>query len=413
MKIHDKKIVQIELNQQLPKIAESNISRQYGVGLVELMVTLVIGLVVSLAIYGVLTASEGRKRTTNSINDIDQVGAYTLYQLDKNIRSAGSGFSAGSTPLGSGQIVLAATYAYGCPLRVARAGAQVLPPTSFSAPFAAVPTTVRLVPAVIINGAAPAGDDVIITMSGSAGLGESGTKFSAPATNTNLSLANHAGFRALDIALLTSPPSGGNMSPCLTEHVSSAFIPTAGAANVPLAGDFYQATVAGTSITSYLESSIALNLGQSPVFSMFAVGTNDTLLRYDLLRAPDASTGSTDPNPAAFADSVYQMHAIYGVDTDGDPTVASVTWVAPTGAYSSATLLSGTAAANTALTTIRAIKIGLVMRSTLPERVNVSAATATLFASTTVPVTVNLAPLNFRYRVFEATIPLRNPIMLP
>jgi len=417
------KHINIKQRCQMPnqrKSAEmcTSYAAQLGVGLVELMVTLVIGLVVSLAIYGVLTASEGRKRTTNSINDIDQVGAYTLYQLDKSLRSAGSGFSAGSTPLGSGNAVQAATYTYGCPLRVARNGGQLMPAAGFSVPFNNVPTTVRLTPAIIFNAAAPAGDDVILVMAGSAGLGESGTKFSSPATSTSLNLANQAGFRATDITLLASPPSGGNMSPCLVEQVATGFVPLAGAAAVPLGGEFYQATVAGTSTTDYADTSIALNLGQTPVFAMFAVGanaagTNDTLYRYDLLSAANTAANATNPNPGVFAESIFQMHAIYGVDIDGDPNVASVTWVAPTGAYASANLLSGTAAANTALTTIRAIKIGLIMRSNLPERVNVSPATITLFGSTAVPVTVNLAALNFRYRAFEETIPLRNPIMLP
>jgi len=413
--IKHKNSAHMKLHNKSFRILNLKTFSQSGVGLVELMVALVIGLVVSLAIYGVLTASEGNKRSTNSINDIDQVGAYTLYQLDKVIRSAGSGFSAGSTPLPPNGILQAATYAYGCPLRVARSGAQVLPSAGYAAPFAAVPAAIRLAPVIIMDGAAPGGDDVILAMTGSAGLGESGTKLTATGAAASIDLTNHAGFRASDIVLLTAPAVAGVISPCLVEQVSSAFVPTAGAATVPLAGEFYQANVAGTGVNNYADTAIALNIGQVPAFNMFAVGTNngvaDVLFRYDLLSPPAALTASV-PNPAPYADSVYRMHAIYGINTSANPLLPTLAWVAPTGAYSSANLLAGTAAANTALSTIRAIKVGLVMRSALPERANVSQATATLFASTSVPVTVNLAPLNFRYRAFEATIPLRNVIML-
>ena len=72
----------------------SSVRLEQGFSLIELMVALVIGLVVSLAIYGVLNVNEAHKRTTTSVNDIDQSGTYAIYQLDKIIRSAGSGLAA-------------------------------------------------------------------------------------------------------------------------------------------------------------------------------------------------------------------------------------------------------------------------------------------------------------------------------
>ena len=68
-------------------------ARQQGVTLIELMVTLLIGSILSLAVFGVLSISESRKRTTMSVNDTTQAGNYALYAIDKWVRSAGSGIA--------------------------------------------------------------------------------------------------------------------------------------------------------------------------------------------------------------------------------------------------------------------------------------------------------------------------------
>ena len=85
---------------------------QQGFSLIELMVSVAIGLIVTLAITGVLVASEQRKRTSTSVNDVNQTGAYISYVLDKAIRSAGSGFSEKSAAV------------FGCALKASRNGAQ-------------------------------------------------------------------------------------------------------------------------------------------------------------------------------------------------------------------------------------------------------------------------------------------------
>jgi type IV pilus assembly protein PilW len=107
------------------------------------------------------------------------------------------------------------------------------------------------------------------------------------------------------------------------------------------------------------------------------------------------------------------MHALYGVyTTPGAP--ASFTWVAPTGDYDASNLLAGTAAANATLASIKAIKLGIVMQASLPERVIVSRSTIRLFGDTNIPLDVTLPPaqLNQRYKALEAVIPLRNGLML-
>lgn len=383
----------------------ANRDQSSGFSLIELLVAMVIGLVVSMAIYGVLASSEGRKRTTTSVNDIDQTGSFSAYQFDKFIRSAGAGFTGGS--VGSE----AFRYTYGCQLRAANGGAQVIPSGGYAAPFDATPAALRLLPILILDGVAPnGGGDEIIAMSGNGGLAEVASNLSANPSVNALNVKNVAAFRANDVLLVASTTA---FSPCMLEQVNSTFDTSnlanlVGVTSLPLAGNLYMQTIAGTDLTSYTSSAVALNLGSTPYFNAFAVGDNNVLYRYDLL-----SPASTDPkknlNPVVAAEGVYQMHAIYGVM---NLTTCALSWQAPTGAYSAASLNAGTAAATAAMASIRAIKIGIVMKSALPEKGAVSGASIKLFDTTPIPVTVKLSPTNYRYRVFETTIPIRNTILI-
>ena len=104
--------------------------RQRGLTLIELMVGILISMILALAVFLVLSRSEGFKRTTTSVNDINQTGNYAMYTLDKWVRSSGSGFQQ------------AAAYAFGCPLHAAHSGTQILPRTNaLPAPFASVNTS--------------------------------------------------------------------------------------------------------------------------------------------------------------------------------------------------------------------------------------------------------------------------------
>ncbi|MDI1298854.1 PilW family protein [Methylotenera sp.] len=382
-------------------LIQRHASKQQGFSLVELMVGLVIGLLMSLVVYNVLNVNEGRKRTTTSLNDVNQAGSYAIYQLDKQIRSAGSGFTSGGDKVG-------ADYTFGCLLDMALSGGQLTPATTFPAPFASVGSAIRVAPVIIYDGAAGAGGDVIIAMSGNAGLGEAPTGFSSLATTATLKLVNQAGIRPNDVLLLAD--AGTSILPCLVQQVASTFIPAAGGSNVTLGGSYYSATVNSRSASDFTATSQAINLGQSPNLNMFAVGANNTLMRYDLMQARQTSAVAASPNPSVYVDSVYQLHALYGVDTI--PASSSLTWVAPTGTFSAANLLTGTLAAAATLKRIKAIKIGVVMRTPLLERQAVSASTLQLFSDTTLPITVNLNPTTYRYRSFEAVIPLRNSLML-
>lgn len=388
---------------------------QQGFSLVELLVAMLIGLVVSLAVYGVLNVNEGRKRTTTSINDIDKVGIYTLHQLDQSIRSAGSGLlSSVKSSIGTNDAI---DHTLGCQINAAQNGTTLLPAsTKLPAPFDNLPPPLdtaplnfRIAPVIILDGGKDNGD-MIITMSGNGGLSETATKFYDLSQGNNLSLPNVAGFYKDALVLINRPPST-NISPCIIAQVASNFTASPLAKTLPLGGAFYQSTINDIALSSFGADSHVLNLGISPSFQLFGVGANSTLFRYDLLKP--ASTDNNDPNPSQFADSVYQMHALYGIySTPNAP--ASLTWVAPTGDYDASKLLAGTSAANATLASIKAIKLGIVMQAALPERATVSNSSVQLFGGTYQAVTVTLPAnaLNRRYKALEAIIPLRNGLML-
>ena len=84
-----------------------------GFSLIELMVSMAIALVVTLAVFGVLVASEDRKRTSTALNDANQTGAYAAHLIDRSIRSAGSGQRVSTPPLAETQTSIAGAFQFG------------------------------------------------------------------------------------------------------------------------------------------------------------------------------------------------------------------------------------------------------------------------------------------------------------
>jgi len=65
--------------------------RQRGFSLVEILVGMVVGLVVTIIIYQVVATNEGIKRTTTSSADTQQNGIFSLTTMERDIRAAGWG----------------------------------------------------------------------------------------------------------------------------------------------------------------------------------------------------------------------------------------------------------------------------------------------------------------------------------
>jgi len=395
------------------KNLRTNINRTGGFSLIELLVVMVIVLVMSLAIFGIIWSSESKKRTMTSANDVNQSGSYVMYQLEKSIRSAGSGFSQSWQQT------------FGCKLFANLAGTGViLPyPSTLAAPFASLSGTFRLAPVIIAknkttnNMSSGNSSDVLITMAGSAGYGEVATPFSSVATSTKLNLINTVSFNPNDLVLTVDQNTGGPPGACMIEQVDSGFVGGAGISALPLSGNYYADPISTQDLISYSNNALVMNLGNTngniPAFQLIGVGNNNVLYQYDLLQS-----GATANTSIPIADGVFELHALYGVDTNGDGLVD--TWIDPaTVGYDYATLEGGSAASVSTLLTIKAIRIGLIMRTSLPEKATTPPATTgplklftDLGTTLTYTRTLTTAEKNYRYRTIESTIPLRNSLLL-
>ncbi len=371
-----------------------------GFSLIELMVAMVIGTLVVLAISMVMSTTEGQKRTLTSTNDIDQSGAYAGYYLDKLVRSAGSGFYQASSSLG-------------CNILATYQGAQILPAPAFgaSSPFQNVTqTTFQLTPALVLPGEGATGtnSDVLVVMEATNGNSAIPAPFNGVPTATSLNLFNTVGIAANDILLVDDPTTSAD---CLIDEVSSSFAQSPGSGFLPLGGDWHTGnTFAAQPLDGMTVDGLAADLGNylqgtQPLFELIGVGSDDTLYAEDLLN-PDAGA-------VAIANGVFEMHILYGIAGVG----GAISWESPAD-YAGYTVASPTVAglANPAkIPTIKALRIGLILRTQLQEKDAVTPGPIVLFsdlAADNLEVTRALTGTeqNYRYRTLDFTIPLQNAL---
>lgn len=373
---------------------------QAGVTLVELLVAVLVGSALVMAITSIVMRSEAGRRGLTATNDSSQNAAFVSFALDRTLRSAGSGFSQ------------AWRQAYGCRVLAARNGTRVLPRSSaFPAPFASLPQTLRLAPVLVHAGAGTGGSDVLAVATGASGLGEAPLAVLAGSvTGTQLRVASTVGLRARDLVLVLQDANN-----CMVQQVVDGF---AGGATQAL--DF-GGTYASSTINSVQLDSLGVHTpafvaplgntqGNTPALQLLGVAANATLVSYDALRVD----GSDSVTP--IADSVVDMRARYGVDSNGDGRID--TWVSPAVApYDVASLLDGTAASQRNIHSIQAVRVGLVLRSAAAERSAVAPAALTMFGDLAEPLrysrNLSTAEQLLRHRTVEFTVPLRNVLMAP
>ncbi|RYF57535.1 MAG: prepilin-type N-terminal cleavage/methylation domain-containing protein [Comamonadaceae bacterium] len=384
------------------------IARQHGLTLIELLVAMVIGLVVTLAVTSAITFGESTKRSTTATNDMGQSGAYAAYLIDRAVRSAGSGFTQ-SWDLG----------VFGCRLNAKRGTPVILPratSSAFPAPFAnflggaANNGNLRVAPLLIDKARSEGGSDILVVMGGNGAAGDVPRPIiSGGASADILRLDNTVQLRPNDIALVTQ----SGVDDCLIEQVASTFADAPGNELVTLAGNYYTAgpTAAPLATLAASGSAYFTVLGNAAAnnvqFQLFGVDTNRTLFSYDLLQGDGTDTAK------ALADGVMEMHALYGLDTNNDGKFDE--WKAPdaTG-YDIATML----ASRDKMKQVVAVRVGLVLRSALLEKEDVSATIPEMFTGTgtgnvRAAVALTSDDRRYRYRVVEFTIPLRNVLLLP
>jgi type IV pilus assembly protein PilW len=378
-----------------------------GFSLIELMIVVVVGLVITLAVTILLTRSEATRLSSTALNDAGQSGAYATFILDRAVRSAGSGFAG-------------ANRAFGCQLLASRDGNKILPRGALTLPepFASVSDIpVHLAPVVIHKDAMDFGggrrSDVIAVMTGSSGKAEAGYFIMATEVGQVMTITT-LGFRPNDLVLLAHAPStvGLPPQPCMITQVAATFNngpnDTNAAIPLTLGGTYYSAAIDGNDITAFNINSAAYALGNAgnaasssrPQFLLYGVDAQGVLYSHDILN----STGIVQSLP--IADGVYVLRAVYGIDINGDNKVDQ--WIDPKAGsgYESTTLMSDLGIP--LLQNIISVRIGAVMRSSLRERSEVGPSSLTLFQDLGLPEVIPIDDRHFRYRAFEVSVPVRN-----
>lgn len=382
-----------------------------GLTLVELLVAIAIGLVLTLAVTGIVVVSESHRRSMTAVNDANQSGAYAASLLDLAVRSAGSGFAQAADQ-----------GAFGCQLGAASA----LPATAFPPPFknsflTGKTASLRLAPVLIAKNQSDAGSDVLVVMSGNGSAGDVPRRVTSAGDANTLKLDASTGFNANDLVLV----SRAGTPDCLVEPVASV-----GTGSLTLSGTRYLASGPSTAMGSFATdlSTYVTNLGSSaagnPPFQLFGVGNDNTLFAYDLL---GSGTGAVSQ---ALANDVMELHALYGLDSDGDGILDS--WASPDATGNPAETAAPGYDIDTVMATpakmkrIVAVRLALVLRDTSYEKDMVAPTTLSYFtdlknsAGTSLAQSTTLAPnatsdvdaRHYRYRVVETTIPLRNTLIL-
>ena len=150
-----------------------------GLTLVELLVAITIGLVLTLAVTGIVVVSESHRRSMIAVADADQSGAYAASVLDLALRSAGSGF-----------VQAADQGAFGCQLS---ATGELPRAKAFPAPFAnsflaGKTSSLRLAPVLIAKNQSDAGSDVLVVMRGNGAAGDVPRRITSAGDATTLKL---------------------------------------------------------------------------------------------------------------------------------------------------------------------------------------------------------------------------------
>lgn len=367
---------------------------QQGFGLAELLVSLVIGLALSLIVSTMVAKQEGIRRGVTSTNDIGANSAYASYTLDRELRNAGSGFSQ------------AYGENYGCPLNVSKGNTQILPrPSAFPAPFDKVDKTIRLAPVVVYAGAGNNGSDVIVAMAGSSGLGENSRRVVEGSLKVDqLQLTNTVGLSGGDIVVVSQQGVR-----CLVQQVKAGFVGS-NSPTLDFAGDYQASTVNGVSLSSFAGNNAFVSVlgnatGRQPRFQLLGLNASNQLTSLDLLQLNQVSA-------QPLVEGVVDLRVLYGLDTTGNHTQVNQ-WVAPTAAgFTAAALTAGGSAAQANLQSIIALRVGIVLRGDLVEREQVSPKSLSLFSDLDdalhytyeIPEESNRQ----RYRAVEFTVPLRN-----
>lgn len=377
-----------------------------------------IGLVVTLAVTTVLIKNEGAQRTSVAINDASQTVNYMAFSIDREIRSSGTGFAQFRK-------------AMGCEIHAAAGTAQILPPPApLPAPFDTIGTAtvpIRLAPVVIVDGGADS--DKLIVMGGShAGSQNALVMKPNTAKAASIGVASTFDLTNGDMVIVAETTPGGK---CMVQEVDKT-----NGSTIEFGGTYFKSvSTGGVSLATMGDKKMAavLPIGRNsmvaaaqPSFFAYAINSQKQLVRYNLLN-PNPTPTVADVTP--IAENIVMMKAIYGTGTAtsplGDPSAVPTVlmWGKPTGTLAATSMAGGllvdgtilankaaAEAAQLAFSTIKAVRVAIVIRSPILEKEKASPSSLSLFQDLPTPITYTLPAGDefYRHRIVETLIPIRN-----
>lgn len=384
---------------------------QTGLSLVEIMVGVLIGMIGIIVIFQMLATSESRKRTISAGSDVQVSGIIGLTSIERDVREAGYGFSSAGYDTGITPVM-------GCTVNAYDSGR---PTPAF---------TYRLTPIQIVQGAGAASDTIIV-------LRGNGNTFPAAhvfteSSDTSKKTRGRAGISPRDYVLI------GRVTPtlqCMTAEITdvsdvdaltirhnqgsysyTTYLPDGSTSISTRIARFNNAAPPVSYTAGYI-----FNLGNGPRRNIWTVANGKLQVTNDLLYQDTNGDGANDS--VEVADNIVTLQAQYGIDANNNGRIENSEWTT-------------TDPATTAhWANVLAVRLGILVRSSQFERQpNPNPAQASNpdnHVTTVVPswaggqfVITNLDPLatasttkpsdpaqhwkNYRYRVYETLIPLRN-----
>jgi len=327
---------------------------QLGFSLIEIMVGLAIGMLVTLVIMQVFSVFEGQKRSTTGTADAQTNGNIALYNIQRDVQIAGFGLPE-IDPKGS-------------PMQCSPSPSYDDPDTPFVEDFDMFPIT-------IVDGGT--GSDQITVRYGDAPMGGFSSLISSnPAALPEIVVDNNMGCKVNHVAMIV------NQGVCAMTKIRTVTATTKVTVAVDGGGKVANAAKSGASLFC---------LGN---WSAVGYGVNNSML---------------ERNGQPSVAEVVSMQAQYGIsDTANNNKVTS--WVDASGIWSAA----GLTVANR--NRIKAVRVAVVARNGQLEKETVTSNAPVAWpdeAGSPAPV-INLTTIEdwqrYRYRVYETIIPLRNII---
>ena len=370
-----------------------------GMSLVELMVATAVGLIGITMIMQVYSVAEARKRTTTGTSDAQIAGNIALFSIERDIRDAGFGMVTNS-----GNMLGCDTHFHD----------DLRPGGNQDSSFV-------MAPAIITVGGGGGSDTLKLAFGNAANVMEGSSFAAAAGTGADFPLKNAAGFQVGATVVAYDPAAAycsfAEITGFLPASVNTVQHTSATAYSYI---DKTGATINATSRynkggglgQAYGTTALLYSFGRNPVVKTYLVAGDklitQTAIPYvaaqDTTAADGVTAGADGLSDAEIAAGVVQLKAMYGKDTNGDRIVD--TWDTVTPANAAGWMQ------------VRAVKIAVLARSGLFEKTAVTPNAPTWKDPGTGAainfVMANLADgtdwHNYRYRVYETTVPMRNMI---